>query len=415
MVFNTRLLLLVLVLVIRSVDSRPICAESTVRPDMVVFLSDDHTWRDSSVYGSPDISTPNMQRLADAGMTFDQAFVASPSCAPSRAALLTGLYPANNGAEPNHSRPHEGVKKLPTYLQELGYEVASFGKVGHYRQTPEYGFDVAKHFTYHDDVAVGEAIKWLRSRESHKPLCLFVGTNWPHVPWPENFRAIDPASLVVPPNHVDTPTSRQWRAKYMAAIHTMDNELGQVYDAAREVLGDDVFFLHTSDHGAQWPFGKWNLYEDGIRTPMIVSWPGKIEASQRTDALVSWVDVLPTLLEVAGQTPPADIDGRSFLPVALGKRKTHRDFIFTTHSGDGNFNVFPIRSVRTVDGWKYIRNLHPEFRFNSHVTKVRADNDYWQSWVEEATRQDRAKELVQQYQNRPGLSGNLCLPANAGC
>ena len=285
------------------------------RPGMVIFLSDDHTWRDSSVYGSPDIKTPNMQRLANAGMTFDNAFVPSPSCAPSRAALLTGIYPARNGAEPNHSRPHADLKKLPAYLQELGYEVASFGKVGHYRQTPEYGFDIAKHFGYHDDVAVDEAIKWLRNRESDKPLCLFVGTNWPHVPWPDDVSGIDGDKLVVPPNHVDTPTSRQWRARYVAAIRTMDIELGKVYDAAREALGEDVFFLHTSDHGAQWPFGKWNLYDDGIRTPMIVSWPGRIANCKRSDAMVSWIDVLPTLLEVAGEQAPNKIDGRSFLPV----------------------------------------------------------------------------------------------------
>ena len=375
--------------------------EEATRPDMVIFLSDDHTWRDSSVYGSPDIKTPNMQRLADAGMTFNNAFVASPSCAPSRAALLTGMYPARNGAEPNHSRPHADLMKLPAYLQELGYEVASFGKVGHYRQTPEYGFDIAKHFGYHDDVAVDEAIKWLRGRESDKPLCLFVGTNWPHVPWPEDVAGIDPDKIVIPPNHVDTPTSRQWRAKYVAAIRTMDNELGKVYDAAREVLGDDVFFLHTSDHGAQWPFGKWNLYDDGIRTPMIVSWPGEISGGERTDAMVSWIDVLPTLLEVAGEAPPKDLDGRSFLPVLTGNATAHRDVIFTTHSGDGNFNVFPIRAARTADGWKYIRNLHPEFRFGSHVTRTVADNGYWPSWVDEATRNEQAKTLVHRYQNRP--------------
>jgi arylsulfatase A-like enzyme/GH43 family beta-xylosidase len=382
-----------------SIKSAVGAAES--RPDMVIFLSDDHTWRDSSVYGSPDIKTPNMQRLANAGMTFDNAFVASPSCAPSRAALLTGMYPARNGAEPNHSRPHAGLKKLPAYLQNLGYEVASFGKVGHYRQTPEYGFDVARHFGYHEDVAVDEAIKWLRDRESDKPLCLFVGTNWPHVPWPDDVSGIDADKLVVPPNHVDTPASRQWRARYVAAIHTMDKELGKVYDAAREVLGEDIFFLHTSDHGAQWPFGKWNLYDDGIRTPLIVSWPGRIASGKRSDAMVSWIDVLPTLLEAAGEPAPNEIDGRSFLPVLEGNATAHRDVIFTTHSGDGDFNVFPIRSVRTADGWKYVRNLHPEFRFGSHVTKTVADNGYWTSWLTAATQDRKAKTLVRRYQNRP--------------
>ncbi|MEM9824990.1 MAG: sulfatase-like hydrolase/transferase [Planctomycetota bacterium] len=368
---------------------------------MVVFLSDDHTWRDSSVYGSPDIETPNMQRLANAGMTLNRAFVVSPSCAPSRAALLTGMYPARNGAEPNHSRPRADLKKLPAFLQELGYEVASFGKVGHYKQTREYGFDLARHFGYHDDVAVDEAVRWLRERDSDKPLCLFVGTNWPHVPWPEDIGDIDPGTLNVPPNHVDTPDSRRWRAKYVAAIRKMDQELGKVFDAAREVLGDDVFFLHTSDHGAQWPLGKWNLYDDGIRTPMIVSWPGKIDAGTRSDATVSWIDILPTLLDVSGQSPPKEIDGRSFLPVLLGEKNEHRDVIFTTHSGDGNFNVYPIRAAYTADDWKYIRNLHPEFRFNSHVTRTTADNGYWSSWVNAATSNDQAKALVNGYQRRP--------------
>lgn len=373
----------------------------TPRPDMVIFLSDDHTWRDSTVYGSPDIKTPNMDRLAARGMTFNNAFVASPSCAPSRAALLTGLYPANNGAEPNHSRPRVEIKKLPAYLQELGYEVVSFGKVGHYKQTPEYGFDIARHFRYHEDIAIPKAIEWLQQRDSDRPLCLFVGTNWPHVPWPEEIGDIDPAALQVPPHHVDTPVTREWRAKYLAAIQTMDRELGQVYDVARQKLGEDVFFLHTSDHGAQWPFGKWNLYDEGIRTPLIVSWPGKIKPGVRTDAMASWIDILPTLINVAGGTPPDSIDGRSLLPVLKGETSKHREVIFTTHSGDGDNNVYPMRAARTLDGWKYIRNLHPEFRFTSHVTNARANNGYWDSWVQKAITHPQARQKVRRYLERP--------------
>ena len=177
------------------------------RPNIVVFLSDDHTATDSSLYGSRDMDTPQMQRIAEAGMTFERAFVASPSCAPSRASLLTGLMPARHGAERNHAHARADIKKLPAYLHELGYEVAAFGKVGHYGQTKEYGFDVAEHLTYHDDVAVDEAIKWLNARESEKPLCLFIGTNWPHVPWPK-VRTIDEQAVVVPGTHVDTRRRR---------------------------------------------------------------------------------------------------------------------------------------------------------------------------------------------------------------
>lgn len=393
--------LLLLIWILISVQGSLSAGTIAVPPDIVVVLSDDHTWRDSSVYGSPDIATPNMQRLADAGMTFNRAYVASPSCAPSRAALLTGLYPARNGAEANHSRPQKSIRRLPEYLREAGYEIAAFGKVAHYRHTPEYGFDIARHFNYHEDVAVDEAINWLRSRTSNRPLCLFVGTNWPHVPWPEDIGDLNPQKLVIPPNHVDNPSSRLWRARYVAAVQAMDTDLGKVYDAAREVLGEDTFFMHTSDHGAQWPFGKWTLYEDGIRTPMIVAWPGKIPRGVRSNALVSWIDVLPTLLDVAGCPAQPHLDGRSLLPVLLGRSHEHRQAIFTTHSGDGDFNVYPTRSVLTADGWKYIRNLHPEFRFGSHITKTTSDNGYWTHWLSSASADPRASDLVRRYQERP--------------
>lgn len=369
-------------------------------PHIVLFLSDDHTATDSSVYGDGTIATPAMERIASAGMLFEQAFVASPSCAPSRASLLTGLMPARHGAEANRARPGAAIKKLPAYLQELGYEVVSFGKVGHYVQTPEYGFDVARHFHYHEDVAVPNAVAWLRERNQEKPLCLIVGTNWPHVPWPDVEN--DSASAVpIPPNHVDTPATRRARARYAAAVKIMDTELWQVHDAAYEVLGENTLFIHTSDHGAQWPFGKWTLYDDGIHTPLIATWPGRIQEGACSDALVSWVDLLPTLVEAAGGEVPTNLDGRSFLPVLLGEREEHRDQIFTTHSGDGNFNVYPIRSLRDKQ-WKYIRNLYPEFQFSSHVTQAIDDkNRYWPSWLERSGSHPEAAARTRAYQQRP--------------
>src|SRR5262245_4066916 len=168
------------------------------KPNIVVFLTDDHSLLDSTVYGSKDDRTPNMQRLAAAGLVFDRAFVASPSCAPSRAALLTGLWPARNGAEANHTKPKAELKKLPAYLQELGYEVVSFGKVSHYQHTADYGFDFFAHDKFHEDVAISAGIKWLRARKSDKPLCIFFGTNWPHVPLPKDTAGYDAAKLTVP-------------------------------------------------------------------------------------------------------------------------------------------------------------------------------------------------------------------------
>ena len=163
------------------------------RPHVVLFLADDLGWADCSRPRRRRTSrTPNMARLAADGMTFTHAFVASPSCAPSRAALLTGLDPMRNGAMLNHSRPRADVKKWPAYFQDLGYEVAAIGKVAHYAQVTDYGFDHASHFNYHQDDCVEAAVKWLAARKSDKPLCLLVGTNWPHVPWPKE-STLDPA------------------------------------------------------------------------------------------------------------------------------------------------------------------------------------------------------------------------------
>src|SRR4051794_28113599 len=262
-------------------------AAEGARPDIVIFLSDDLGPLDSSPYGARELRTPNMQRLAEAGLTFDRTFVASPSCAPSRAALLTGLLPARNGSEANHSKPRAGLKKWPAWFHELGYEVVAFGKVSHYRHTADYGFDRFAHDTFHDHAAIRAAIEFLRTRPvaGARPLCLFVGSNWPHVPWPETDVGYDPGRLPLPAGSVDTPETRAWRARYAAAVTRADDELGLVYDAARARLGDDTLILFSSDHGAQWPFGKWNCYEAGVRVPLIVTWPGVVGPGTRSPAL----------------------------------------------------------------------------------------------------------------------------------
>jgi uncharacterized sulfatase len=370
-------------------------------PHVVLFLADDLGWADCSPFGGKDVPTPNMARLAADGMALTHAFVASPSCAPSRAALLTGLDPLRNGAMLNHARPRADVKKWPAYFQAIGYEVAAVGKVAHYAQVTGYGFDHTSHFTYHEDRCVEAAVKWLAARTSDKPLCLLVGTNWPHVPWPKGPK-LDPAALALPPTLVDTPETRRARARYLAAVGNADRDLGLVYDAARKHLGRDVLFLFTADHGSQFPFGKWNAYDAGIRTPLIVAWPGKVKPGTTAHAVVIWIDLLPTCLEAAGGRPPAGLSGRSFLGVLRGGKDGHRDRVFVTHSGDGDMNRYPLRAVRARD-WKYVRNLDPAAGHHTHVDKA-ADGDgrdYWDSWVAKAKTDPAAAAVVKRYHERP--------------
>jgi uncharacterized sulfatase len=182
----------------------------------------------------------------------------------------------------------------------------------------------------------------------------------------------------------------------------MDADLGRIYDAAYKHLGDDTLFIHFSDHGAQWPLGKWNLYDAGVRVPFFAVWPGAIKPRSKSDAMISLVDVLPTLIEAAGGKAPETIDGRSRLSVLKGKSTTTADYTFTTHSGDGRMNEYPSRSVRTAR-WKYIRNLRPDAEHHTHIDRGESidGNDYWQSWIERAKTDDAARAIVDRYFRRP--------------
>ena len=205
-----------------------------------------------------------------------------------------------------------------------------------------------------------------------------------------------------PPHHLDTPATREHRAAYYQEIKDLDAFLGRLRGLADKHLGENTLVIHTSDHGSQWPFGKWNLYDYGIRVPFIAAWPGVVRPGITSDAMISWVDLLPTLIEIAGGSVPAGIDGRSFAAVLRGQRAVHRDQIFTTHTGDGRMNIYPIRSVRTQE-WKLIHNLHPEFAHTNHSDLLRKQGAgaYWTEWAELAKTDKRAGEIVDRYFRRP--------------
>lgn len=161
--------------------------------------------------------------------------------------------------------------------------------------------------------------------------------------------------------------------------------------------------IFTADQGPQWPFAKWSLYEDGIRVPMMVRWPGKVREGSRTDALVSQVDLLPTFVEIAGGTAPTTIDGQSFLKVLRGETGKHREIVFATHTGDMMMNRSPSRMLRT-DRYKYILNLAPENVYHTHMDKAKDHNggrEYWSSWIEKAEKDKSAAAVLQRYHHHP--------------
>ena len=370
------------------------------KPDIVVYLADDLSASDLSVYGGMSISTPSISKLADAGLTFNRAFVASPSCAPSRAALLTGLMPARNGAEENHTYPGDGILRLPQLLNELGYQTAAFGKVAHGRSAPDYHFDT--HDSKKNIPQLRETVReFLATRTDKRPLALFVGVSDPHVPWPKE-SSVDPSALAIPQKLLDTPRTRVQRSRYLQEVKDLDDFLGEVRELTDKYMSKDKLFVFTSDHGAQFPFGKWTLYDEGIHVPLIVARDGKIDAGTRTDAMVSWIDILPTLVEMGGGQVSQKLDGRSFASVLRGDTDSHRSRIFATHSGDRKMNVYLSRSIRT-DRYKLIWNPHPEFAFTTHIDLLlrESSGDYFKQWTELAKTDDNAATVVASYYGRP--------------
>lgn len=390
----------------------PALAESTAtrpagRPNIVLFLSDDHTWHDCGPYGGRDVRTPNLDRLAEESLVFDLAFSASPTCAPSRSALYTGLFPFRNGAHANHSLVRDGLRSWPHYFRDLGYRVVIAGKthigpreVFPFEYLPESNImPPGKKHVLWTDLGVEAIAKLLTEHDRAQPLCLIVCSHSPHTIWPPA-DGYHPADLVLPPYLLDTPETRRARARYLTDVTWMDGQVGQVRAALQEHgYADNTLFMYAADQGAQWPFSKWNLYDLGIRVPLIVHWPGHVRPG-RTRAMVSLIDLLPTCVAAAGGTPPTDIDGRSFLGVLRGETQRHRDVTFASHTGDGAMNQAPMRCIRT-ERYKYILNLAPEIKYTTHVSKGEGATEYWASWVRLAERDERAATVVRRYEHRP--------------
>lgn len=371
-------------------------------PHIVLFISDDHGYEDAGFAGAKVVRTPNLDALAGESLRFTRAFCNTPNCVPSRAVLSTGLMPARNGAHPNHSKINQGIKTLPVYMQALGYQTVLAGK-DHVWPRSAYPYVYLKKKDH--DYQVIDSVLAAHARPNQKPLFLVVATDNPHVPWP-NLKGYDPDKIDIPPFMVDTKITRQVRAHYYTDVTDMDYTLGQCLASMKKHgYGTNTLFIYITDNGPQWPHGKWNLYDQGIRVPMLVRWPNRVTPNTTTDAMVPLVDMLPTLLEAAGGSVPDGLDGRSFLPVLLRQKIAHRDTIHTTYTADtryGNFNYYPIRSIRTATH-KYIMNLEPDRTYTTHITNAKPEDgrDYWESWVEKAKTDPAAARLVNAYQHRP--------------
>lgn len=378
-------------------------------PNIVLFLTDDHGKRDTGCYGNEVVQTPNIDRLAEEGLRFTRSFAITATCVPARASLYTGLGPHRHGAHVNHGWVQPGLRTLPTFLSQLGYRVLLAGKT-HIK--PERAFPFEYIDTEGDWTSIivkedSDVTRFLRQEAGEdQPFCLVIATNNPHVPWPTDTDEYDPDEVPLHPFHLDTVETRQATANYYADVTRMDQEVGRTLDLLDEQgLTDNTAFIYTSDQGPQLPHAKWELYDYGINVPLIVRWPDAVEAGHVSEAMVSSVDVLPTLIELAGGTPPSDLDGQSFLPVLRQETDQHRDVVYGTHTRDGMMNYYPIRAIRN-ERYKYIWNLAPERVFTNHITnsnqfRERGGAGLFNSWMEKANRDEEARKRLRFYQQRP--------------
>ncbi|MEG3659918.1 sulfatase [Arenibacter palladensis] len=384
------------------------------RPNIVLFLADDMTWRDSEPNGNPDVKTPHIKKLASEGISLDNMFTSTAMCAPTRQQLMTGLFPVRSGAFPNHSEVYDGVKSLAHYFGDLGYRVALVGK-------QHYGPETSFPMEYlggrqHDSGKDGADID-LRVIEpivnDDRPFFLIVAQNQPHSPWNRgNPGMYDPDKLQVPDYMEDTPKTREGLSRYYAEITYMDSLLGKTLEFV-EIAGKtkNTISIFTSEQGYSYPFGKWTCYDLGLKTAFIAKWLGKIHPGTRNKATTQYVDVLPTLLEAIGEVPQkintgipdADgnrgFDGHSFLRVLMGETELHREYTYgiqTTRGIIDGSESYPIRSVRS-DKYRYIQNLSYETNFYNIV--VVRDSIY-KDWIQNAKTQEEL-DWVKKYQKRP--------------
>ncbi|MBT3386067.1 MAG: sulfatase [Prolixibacteraceae bacterium] len=363
-------------------------------PNFVFILADDLGYSQVGCYGSTYYQTPNLDKLAEQGMRFTNAYAACPVCSPTRASIMTGKYPArlhltdfiagNNKDTYPLSQP-DWQKFLPLeevtfaeILKESGYNTALFGKwhlskekmpPGSFPYNPDkQGFDEsfvtykpsggmtqpwqdAEIDAHNVDTITNLAINFLERNKSN-PFFLFVSHNTIHDPLKEKAETIQKYENQ---KASDEPENHPIVA---AMIERLDNSCGTIIDKINELgLDKNTVVIFFGDNGGrdkyakQTPFraGKGWLYEGGIREPLIIKWKDKVSPGTISEALISSVDFLPTFLEMAGgNKTPENIDGKSFLPVLENNQVENHNSLFWHyphyHGGSGMIPAGAVRS-----------------------------------------------------------------------
>lgn len=338
-----------------------VCFGADARPNILFAIADDWSRPHAGVYGDKVVKTPTFDRVAAQGMLFNQCFCVSPSCSPSRASILTGraVHALEEGANLWGFLPAK-FKVYPEILEGSGYSVG-FTRKG---WGPGQNGDRARN-------AAGKNYKtfteFLKTVPADKPFCFWFGSHDPHRPYKVGqgeAAGMNPKDVVVPPYLPDTLAVRGDICDYYFAVQRFDTDVDSILKEIQAAgrLQNTVVIM-TGDNGWPFPRCKTNLYDSGCNLPLAVSWPGVVKPGQVCNELISFLDYAPTMLEIAGEKPLPEMNGKSFLPLLQGKPYVPNEQVYFERERHANVRKgdlsYPVRAIRTRD-YLYIRNLRPD-------------------------------------------------------
>jgi N-sulfoglucosamine sulfohydrolase len=351
------------------------------KPNIILFVSDDHGTDALGCYGNPVIKTPHMDKLAENGIRFSNAFCTSASCAASRSVILTGKYGHATGSyghvhDYHHFSTFKNVKSLPVLLSDNGYLTARIGK---YHLAPESVYRFAQVLEADPRNTVEMANKCEGIIKSDEPFFIYFCPDDPHRghpfepdPWhkPNNFGnrkegysgvesvLYHPDEVIVPDFLPDTKECREELAEYYQSVSRIDQGLGKLIKLLEKSgKSENTIIIYISDNGIAFPGAKTTLYEPGIRLPCIIKSPFAKQKGIINDAMVTWADLTPTILEMAGiNFSPENFHGRSFTPILDKTSPKGWDEIFASHTFHEITMYYPMRVIRNRQ-FKLIWNI----------------------------------------------------------
>lgn len=362
----------------------------------ILFLHSHNTGTFIQPYGHA-VPTPNTQKLAEEGVLFRKAFSTAPTCSPSRASFLTGMYAHSAGTL---GLAHRGFSvrdpalHMVSVLKDQGYLTALSGVEHTFPSVETAGYErIASSLDTNYEETEGQpdeaegAVRFL-SEPHDQPFFLSVGLNETHRPFPKADPGADTSEdprYTIPPSPLpDTPETRQDAADFRAAARVMDEKFGRVLDALEDNgLADNTLVFCFADHGLQFPRNMCNLTDHGSHVYLIVRGPGGFTGGKVIDELVSLVDLAPTAYDVAGVECPDHVEGKSLLPALAGN--TVRDEVFCEVNYHAAYE--PMRSVRT-DRYKYVRRYdgrekHVLPNIDDTLSKEFILEKGWEQWPRE--------------------------------